>query len=155
MIVQVITPWPPTARQMLPANILPFDTEASQPAPMDFRLDSSIEIEKRPSVWGIEIVECFTASVGIDPNNSREKITKISTLERDYRLDLFNSLVQHMTPRQKQVTGFLMSGLSNKEIATKMSITESTVKAHVSEILRKLQVTTRTQAVIVLLAIAQ
>lgn len=100
-------------------------------------------------------MECFTASVGIDPNNSREKITKISTLERDYRLDLFNSLVQHMTPRQKQVTGFLMSGLSNKEIATKMSITESTVKAHVSEILRKLQVTTRTQAVIVLLAIAQ
>ena len=39
-------------------------------------------------------------------------------------------------------------GKSNKVIAYELQVTESTVKAHVSAILRKLQVTSRTQAVL-------
>lgn len=39
-------------------------------------------------------------------------------------------------------------GLSNKQIATRLSISEPTVKAHVSSILAKLQITGRTQAAI-------
>ncbi len=51
-----------------------------------------------------------------------------------------------LTSRQRRVLELLASGLSNKRIARELEITEITVKAHVSAILRKLGVTNRTQA---------
>ena len=42
----------------------------------------------------------------------------------------------------------IKSGLQNKQIAYELKLAETTVKAHVSEILRKLGVFTRTRAVI-------
>ena len=42
----------------------------------------------------------------------------------------------------------LRQGLLNKQIAFDLGVGETTVKAHVSEILRKLKVASRTQAVI-------
>jgi DNA-binding NarL/FixJ family response regulator len=42
----------------------------------------------------------------------------------------------------------LRQGLLNKQIAHELGVGETTVKAHVSEILRKLDVASRTQAVI-------
>ncbi len=53
-----------------------------------------------------------------------------------------------LTPQQRCVLEMLVTGKSNKVIAYELNIAESTVKAHVSAILRKLQVTNRTQAVI-------
>ena len=53
-----------------------------------------------------------------------------------------------LTPQQRCVVEMLVTGKSNKVIAYELSIAESTVKAHVSAILRKLRVTNRTQAVI-------
>jgi len=46
------------------------------------------------------------------------------------------------------VLSLLAEGMANKLIAYEMQISEPTVKAHVTEILRKLGVTSRTQAVI-------
>lgn len=54
-----------------------------------------------------------------------------------------------LTPQQHRVLSLMASGLANKLIAYEMQISEPTVKAHVTEILRKLGVTSRTQAVIV------
>jgi DNA-binding NarL/FixJ family response regulator len=42
----------------------------------------------------------------------------------------------------------LLSGLLNKQIAFELDVSEATVKAHVTAILRKLGVTNRTQAVL-------
>ncbi len=53
-----------------------------------------------------------------------------------------------LTPQQARVLGMLRDGLLNKQIAFELSVSETTVKAHVSEILRKLNVVSRTQAVI-------
>lgn len=53
-----------------------------------------------------------------------------------------------LTPKQLSVLQMLRQGLLNKQIAHALQIEETTVKAHVSEILRKLNVTSRTQAVI-------
>jgi DNA-binding NarL/FixJ family response regulator len=53
-----------------------------------------------------------------------------------------------LTPQQHRVLSLLAEGLANKLIAYEMQISEPTVKAHVTEILRKLGVTSRTQAVI-------
>lgn len=53
-----------------------------------------------------------------------------------------------LTPQQRHVLEMLVQGKSNKVIAYEMDITESTVKAHVSAILHKLKVSSRTQAVL-------
>lgn len=53
-----------------------------------------------------------------------------------------------LTSRQMRVLRLLAQGLSNKQIARELEISEITVKAHVSLILRKLGVSNRTQAAI-------
>jgi DNA-binding NarL/FixJ family response regulator len=56
--------------------------------------------------------------------------------------------VAELTPQQFRVLGMLCSGLLNKQIAYELDVSEATVKAHVTAILRKLGVATRTQAVL-------
>jgi DNA-binding NarL/FixJ family response regulator len=53
-----------------------------------------------------------------------------------------------LTPQQTRVLMMLSEGLLNKQIAFNLSVSEATVKAHVSAILQKLGVESRTQAVI-------
>lgn len=58
------------------------------------------------------------------------------------------SRLSSLTPQQLRVLSMLRQGLLNKQIAHELGVGETTVKAHVSEILRKLDVASRTQAVI-------
>jgi DNA-binding NarL/FixJ family response regulator len=51
-----------------------------------------------------------------------------------------------LTAREREVLGLVARGMPNKAIALQLSLSEKTVKAHVSAILRKLDVTDRTQA---------
>lgn len=51
-----------------------------------------------------------------------------------------------LTPRELDVLRALAHGLTNREIAEKLVISETTVKTHISSILSKLQLTDRTQA---------
>lgn len=53
-----------------------------------------------------------------------------------------------LSPQQFRVLNHLVEGLLNKQIAEKLSISEGTVRAHVSGIFKKLNVNTRTQAVL-------
>ena len=53
-----------------------------------------------------------------------------------------------LTPQQVRVLMMLSEGLLNKQIAYELDVSEATVKAHVSAILQKLNVESRTQAVI-------
>ncbi|AXS39739.1 response regulator transcription factor [Breoghania sp. L-A4] len=57
-------------------------------------------------------------------------------------------VIQTLTPQQSTVLRMLGEGLLNKQIAYELSISESTVKAHVSAILKKLDVSSRMQAVL-------
>jgi DNA-binding NarL/FixJ family response regulator len=53
-----------------------------------------------------------------------------------------------LSSREQEVLRHLVKGLSNKEIAALLGITEATVKCHVSTILMRLNVSDRTQAVV-------
>lgn len=53
---------------------------------------------------------------------------------------------EHLTEREKNILAWLARGLSNKEIASQLSLTEVTVKGYVSDVLMKLGVSDRTQA---------
>jgi DNA-binding NarL/FixJ family response regulator len=65
----------------------------------------------------------------------------------DETIDLVRRL-STLTPQQVRVLMMLGEGLLNKQIAYKLGVSEATIKAHVSAILQKLGVDSRTQAVI-------
>ncbi len=66
---------------------------------------------------------------------------------RDDALDPDRHPVARLTPREQDVLGLLVHGLSNKEIARRLQLQEVTVKAHLSGVFRKLEAGNRTQAV--------
>jgi DNA-binding NarL/FixJ family response regulator len=57
------------------------------------------------------------------------------------------SPIQALTPREIEVLGMLALGLGNKTIASRLGISEHTVKFHVSSIFSKLNASSRTEAV--------
>lgn len=57
--------------------------------------------------------------------------------------------VSKLTGRQLEVFNLLSRGLLNKQIAYKMNVTEATVKAHLTTIMRKLEVHNRTEVVLI------
>ncbi|MDH6230424.1 DNA-binding NarL/FixJ family response regulator [Mesorhizobium soli] len=71
-------------------------------------------------------------------------------VERDPEVSDLIKRLQSLTPQQARVLGMLGEGLLNKQIAYELSVSEATIKAHVSAILQKLGVDSRTQAVILL-----
>lgn len=65
------------------------------------------------------------------------------TSDRDLLMRLRN-----LTPQQLRVLDLIREGLQNKQISYELGISETTVKVHVSDILRKLKVFSRTKAII-------
>ena len=63
--------------------------------------------------------------------------------------DVGDSNLPRLTARQHDVLSLLSQGLSNKNIAKKLNIQEPTVKIHVHAILLALNVSNRTEAVVV------
>ena len=57
-------------------------------------------------------------------------------------------LVDPLSERETEVLRLIVAGLSNQEIAEELTIAESTVKTHINHIYSKLNVTSRTQAVV-------
>jgi NarL family two-component system response regulator LiaR len=51
-----------------------------------------------------------------------------------------------LTKREREVLALMVQGFNNSEIATRLVVSPSTIKSHVSHILRKLDVTSRTEA---------
>jgi DNA-binding NarL/FixJ family response regulator len=71
-----------------------------------------------------------------------------SNSEQASRLADIAGRVASLTPQQLRVLQMIRQGKLNKQIAHELDVGETTVKAHVSEILRKLNVASRTQVVI-------
>jgi DNA-binding NarL/FixJ family response regulator len=66
----------------------------------------------------------------------------------DERINLANSMDDALTKREIEVLKLLAEGLFNKEIAYMLAISEKTVKNHVSNIFKKINVSDRTQAAV-------
>jgi DNA-binding NarL/FixJ family response regulator len=71
----------------------------------------------------------------------------VETEVEDVALDIAQRVAQ-LTAQQFRVFGMLCAGKLNKQIAHDLQVTEATVKAHMTAVLRKLGATNRTQAVL-------
>ena len=99
----------------------------------------------------------FGASAYIDKSASLEEIVGIVSAVLAGEIfappeaeptDTFAQRAAQLTPQQWRVLALMVHGDQNKQIAHKLGVGEATVKAHVTVILRKLGVRSRTQAVI-------
>jgi len=91
----------------------------------------------------------------LDPKVARKVLTEFQRLAVRFPRSLSaqpgapdEHPMEPLTPRQEQVLSLLVEGLSNKEIGARLSLSEGTVRNHVSEIIAKLQANDRTQAVV-------
>jgi DNA-binding NarL/FixJ family response regulator len=99
-----------------------------------------------PKTLGVEalrqaISQVLQGEVWTPPDVDLSRDTDVETAAMIARLAT-------LTPQQVRVLMMLSGGLLNKQIAYELGVSEATVKAHVSAILQKLGVESRTQAVI-------
>jgi DNA-binding NarL/FixJ family response regulator len=80
------------------------------------------------------------------PNVTRRLIAEFATMHRPEAPPA--AALAALTPRETQVLRLVAEGLSNPEIAARLTVTEETVKTHVSRVLSKLGLRDRTQAVV-------
>jgi two-component system response regulator DegU len=81
----------------------------------------------------------------IQPNMTQELVKEFNKMTQRDRLI---KTEKNLTVREIEVLELIAEGLLNKEIAAKLYISEKTVKNHVSNIFKKLDVSDRTQAAI-------
>ncbi len=94
------------------------------------------------NVSGDELAEAIRSACAGRPTLAPEAIQALiqpATVERATGYDL--------TPREREVLALLVKGLSNSEIAGRLNVSHATAKAHVSNILAKLGVSNRAEAI--------
>jgi DNA-binding NarL/FixJ family response regulator len=69
-------------------------------------------------------------------------------IPREVARRLASRISSQLSPRELEVLTLIGRGLSNKEIGSRLNVVESTIKLHVTNILAKLGVTDRTQAIL-------
>ncbi|MBO6289988.1 MAG: response regulator transcription factor [Alphaproteobacteria bacterium] len=85
--------------------------------------------------------EVLQMSVQSSPEPMRELLASLN----EQNSDITDNNI--LTPRQKEVLACLAEGLSNKQIAYRLGVSEGTIKIHITLLLRALEVTNRLAAV--------
>ncbi len=77
-----------------------------------------------------------------------DRIQLAGSLQKPDSQQALRAGLQELTPQQLRVLELIRRGFQNKQIAAELRLAESTVKAHVTEILRKLNLFSRNKAVV-------
>ncbi len=96
-----------------------------------------------------DLVKAIKSAVQDESLVDPSVLNKVLTQFRQLTEDGSSHADDKLSSREKEVLEALTGGLSNKEIAQKLYIAEKTVKAHFSSIYRKMNVSTRSQAIVV------
>lgn len=80
--------------------------------------------------------------------NEKTNVGHLEDLIRDYDNSQKNSNEKLLTPRQTEVLQCIANGMSNKQIAYELGLSEGTVKIHITLLMRALNVTNRVSAVL-------
>lgn len=76
-----------------------------------------------------------------------QPVVASKVLDKLAELSKITTSPEALSGREIEVLNLMAKGVSNKDIADQLSITQSTVKTHITSIFQKLNVTTRTEAV--------
>jgi len=82
----------------------------------------------------------------LEPSVASKVMAELARLSRRQSEERCQRLADPLSTRELEVLRALCEGLSNKEIAAKLGLTEGTVKNHMTQVLSKLGVLDRTQA---------
>ncbi|MFN8626443.1 MAG: response regulator transcription factor [Candidatus Binatia bacterium] len=94
-----------------------------------------------------EIAGAVERAAGGEPLLSGEIAGRVlREFEREHQEERYREQLSTLTPREEEILKLIATGESNREIGTRLSISEQTVKNHVASIFRKLQVNDRTKA---------
>jgi two-component system NarL family response regulator len=95
---------------------------------------------QRGEVWtGRKIIQSLLEEVGV-LRKDRQRVVNTEP----------NSPIDQLTARKKEIAHLISEDASNKEIATRLGISEATVKAHLTEIFRKLKIADRLQLAVLM-----
>jgi DNA-binding NarL/FixJ family response regulator len=112
---------PPGVRAVLPRNVTPAEI--------------------------VGAIEAVAAGLYVFHPADLDSIPPFRSPDADAAPGLSEPLVEHLTAREIEVLQLLSEGLGNKEIASRLNISEHTAKFHVASIMGKLGATSRTEAV--------
>jgi DNA-binding NarL/FixJ family response regulator len=101
--------------------------------------------DAEPSVLIDAIRSVYLGQSYIQPTMTKELVREFNRLTLQAREKRGEN---RLTAREREVLMLIAEGMINKEIASKLYISEKTVKNHVSNIFKKLNVSDRTQAAI-------
>jgi two-component system, NarL family, nitrate/nitrite response regulator NarL len=93
------------------------------------------------------LLDSIEKAINGDSVLSPEMTSKLVTQLRQQE-HVADEIKEPLTPREREILRWLARGNSNKLIARNLEVTESTVKVHVQNILRKLNVISRVQAAV-------
>lgn len=84
----------------------------------------------------------MTMSLALEQRDTQSDIGSRVLWQKEFGLN-----AAYLTPKEIEILHFMAQGYLNKQIANNLDIAEQTAKNHVSSILRKLDASNRTQAV--------
>jgi DNA-binding NarL/FixJ family response regulator len=84
----------------------------------------------------------------IAPSSTRRLVERFLTTSTPDRPTESESSLATLTPREREILALVGRALSNREIASRLYLSEGTVKNHVARVLGKLQLRDRVQAVV-------
>ncbi len=83
----------------------------------------------------------------IDPAVAHHLVNAVASAPLESRLPAPSRFPDGLTPREAEVLALIAAGLSNADIATRLVVTEGTVKSHINHLLSKIGARDRAQAV--------
>ena len=113
--------------------------------------DEDIATAVSRGAWGLllkevaadQLLECLESVAGGSRWLPADMIDGALTREATRKAEAAR-VTRALTPRERELVGLAMEGLSNKEIARRIGVTEGTVKIHLHNVYQKLGVTNRT-----------
>lgn len=84
----------------------------------------------------------------MSPQMTGKLVQELRTYPREAAVPAQDVEREKLSPREKEIITLLAKGASNKEVARALNVAESTVKIHVQNILKKLNLTSRVQAAV-------
>lgn len=95
------------------------------------------------------LAQILKGQLYLPPDVMRRPVPRMSSLPTASKMNTSSERLARLTDKQLAVLECMAKGQSNKQIARELLIAETTVKTHVSAILRKLNATSRVHAIVV------